>query len=87
MTLDQLEALTEDELILALYVVRDVVPPIVEPQHLTWLRKGALERRIGEVFNQLKKEAHPTFSSLLHKLDVEHEIRYEQPPAQPTGSL
>ena len=83
MTLDQLSSLTEDELALALYVVNvlfPVEPKIEVPPHgLVWFRPGVLEKKIGDSFPRLKPEYHGLFSSLLNKLGVKHEIRYEQP--------
>lgn len=100
MTRHQLKSLSEDELAMALFVVNHLSPAIsgseLPPEGLTWFRKGALEQKLMGSFNHLTKEAHPTFSSLLTKLGVAHEIRYEQPPtgsvdsspiSQPTGSL
>ena len=91
MTLHQLNSLTEDELALALYVVNVHAPSLsgveIPPQGLTWFKKGVLEKKIGEAFPALKKEAHPTFSSLLNKLGVQHDIKYEQPPLPVSCSI
>jgi hypothetical protein len=88
MTLYQLESLTEEELGMALYIVNTLKPlkPSIElpPRGLTWLRKGELEKRLMESFSFIKPEAHPIYSSLLNKLGIQHEIKYEQPP---TGSI
>lgn len=84
MTLAQLESLDDMELALILYIINNVYPVDIpkmqfEPRHLTWFRKGVLEERIQRSFPLLEKSAHPVFSSLLNKLGVAHEIRYEQP--------
>ena len=89
MTLDQLESLTDDETGFALYVVNHLFPvPNIEipPRGLTWFRKGELEKKIMDSFPRVKRESHPIFSSLLNKLGVQHEIKYEQ-PSQVTGSI
>jgi len=92
MTLDQLDSLTEDELVMALYIVNHLFPVSlvgeISPRGLTWFRKGELEKKIQQAFPHIKREAHPVFSGLLNKLGLPHEIRYEQPPAPqaPTGS-
>lgn len=85
MTLHQLNSLTEDEICFTLYVV-NILSPIslgyeIPSNGLTWLRKGVLEKKIQESFPHVKKEAHPIFSSILNKLGVKHEIKYEQPPS------
>ncbi len=84
MTISQLESLTEPELEMALYVanvLRPVRPPIeIPPRGLTWFKKGELEKKLVECFNNVKPEAHPIYSSLLTKLGVQHEIKYEQKP-------
>jgi hypothetical protein len=80
MTLAQLESLSAEELSMALYVVNVLRPPKpqidIPPLGLTWFRKGELERLLIECFNNVKKEAHPIYSSLLTKLDVNHQIQY-----------
>lgn len=89
MTLAQFESLTEDELAMALYIVNTLTPVMpyeIPPKGLMWFRKGALESRIQAAFPHVLKEAHPVFSSLLTKLGVAHEIKYEQPPQPVTGS-
>ena len=91
MTLEQLSSLTEDELDLALYVCNVVSPPIqgmeIPPCGLTWFRKGALEQKLLAIFPKVLPEAHPIYSSLLTKLNVQHEIKQEQPPLPVTGSI
>lgn len=91
MTLHQLNSLTEDELALALYVVNTLSPVgavgEIPPRGLTWFRKGMLEQKLHQCFPHLTKEAHPIFSSLLTKLDMPHEIRYEQPPLPMSASV
>lgn len=83
MTLEQFDSLTEDEMAMALYIVNHISPVVsyeIPPKGLLWFRKGALEARIQAAFPHVLKEAHPVFSSLLNKLGVAHEIRYETPP-------
>lgn len=88
MTLNQLNTLTDDEVGFVLYIVNKLNPPPFGQEipeiGLTWFRKGALEQKIQNAFPYLKHEAHPVFSSILNKLDVKHEIKYEQPSS---GSL
>lgn len=83
MTLHQLNSLSEYEMALTLYIVNIHTPSLpgveIPPQGLTWFKKGMLEKKIGETFPALTKEAHPIFSSLLNKLGVQHEIKYETP--------
>ncbi len=91
MTLNQLESLTEDEVAFCLYVVNTLFPPDspkmeFQTRHLTWFRKGVLEQKIQQAFPHVKREGHPVFSSLLNKLGVPHEIRYETRPQETTGS-
>jgi len=84
MTLDQLNSLTEDEIAIALHIVNVISPTIKDlefpPYGLTWFRPGTLERKLLNNFNSLKPEAHPIYSSLLNKLNVQHEIKYQTPP-------
>jgi len=91
MTLEQLKSLNDDEIALALYIVNVHAPSLtgveIPTQGLTWFKKGALEKKIGESFPALKKEAHPVFSSLLNKLGIPHEIKYEQPPLPASCSI
>ena len=90
MTLHQFNSLDETELCMVLYIVNVLFPVSlvgeIPPRGLTWFRKGVLEEKIKAAFPQVKNEAHPIFSSLLTKLGVQHEIKYEQPPQPPTGS-
>ena len=82
MTLDQLNSLDEQELCMALYIVNHISPVQnieIPYRGLTWFRKGELEEKIMDSFPRLKKEGHSVFSSLLLKLGVPHEIKYEQP--------
>ena len=85
MTLEQLSSLTEDELALCLFIVNRVFPvkPKIEvtPRGLTWFRPGVLEKKIMDSFQKIKPEYHGLFSSVLNKLDIKHEIRYETPPS------
>ena len=86
MTLDQLESLTEQEWAMALFIVNHLFPVQgieIPPRGLIWFRKGILEQKIQAAFPHVTREAHPVFSSLLTKLGVAHEIKYEQPPAPP----
>jgi hypothetical protein len=92
MTLDQLNSLTESEICLALYVVNHIKP--IKPQWelspigLTWLKKGVLEMKLVESVSWVQPEAVPTFSSLLTKLGIAHEIKQGPPPELPvTQSL
>lgn len=88
MTLHQFNSLTDDEVGFVLYVVNTLSPVSpgyeIPPNGLVWLRSGVIERKIQEAFPHVKKEAHPIFSSILNKLGVKHEIKYEQPPSGST---
>lgn len=88
MTLEQLHSLSEDELGMALFIVNHIspVPAMKEipPIGLTWFRKGTLEKKLMNALDYVNPEAHPIFSSLLTKLNIQHEIKYEQ---LPSGSL
>lgn len=86
MTLNQLNSLDEQELGLALYVINVLAPPgspkvEFKPKNLTWFRRGVLEKKFLDIFPMLKPEGHATYSSLLNKLGIQHEIKYEQPSA------
>lgn len=87
MTFDQLHDLDENELAMVLFVVNSISPVAgvgeVSPLGLTWFRKGTLEKKLVDAFDRVKPEFHPIYSSLLTKLNVQHTIKYEQPP---TGS-
>lgn len=89
MTLEQLSSLTEDELDLALYVCNVIAPPFtgmeIPPRGLTWFRPGALEQKLVSCFNKVLPEAHPIYSSLLTKLNVQHEIKKNETPV--SGSV
>ena len=90
MTLAQLHRLDEHELAMVLFIVNHLTPVLpyeIPPQGLTWFKKGMLEKKIGEAFPALKHEAHSIFSSLLNKLGVQHEIKYEQPPLPVSCSI
>ena len=92
MTLNQLESLTEDELCLCLYIVNVTFPvecPKMEftPRQLTWLKHDALVKKLTDAFPRLKHEAHPIYSSLLTKLGIQHQIKYEQPQPPVSGSI
>ena len=86
MTLNQLDSLTEDEKVVLWYVVNHIFPPSspqieYSPRNITWLKHDILIIKLRDAFPKVKVEAHPIYSSLLTKLGVQHEIKYEQPPA------
>jgi hypothetical protein len=87
-----IDTLTEEELALLLVIVNErrpsTVPPIqFDRTTVNWFKHEALCEKVGSVFNELKQEGHPLFSSLLTKMGVQHEIKYEQPPVpEVTGS-
>ena len=91
MTLNQLETLTDYELALCLFI-NNVTFPLELPKleltahELTWLRHDMLVKRLMDAFPRLKPEAHPIFVSLMEKLGVKGEIKYQQPPAMPVTS-
>jgi hypothetical protein len=39
-----------------------------------------LVKKLLDAFPSLKPEGHTSYSSLLKKLGIQHEIKYEQPP-------
>lgn len=92
MTLTQFESLSFEELALASVIINEINPPeLIEkidftPKQLLWFRHDLLIKRILEVFPRLKPEGHAIYSSLLTKLGVQHEIKYEQPPQPVTAS-
>lgn len=51
---------------------------------LVWLKHGFLINKITGVFPSVKHEYHHIYKSLLEKLGVHIDIKYEQPPTQPT---
>ena len=91
MTLNQLYDLDERELCLILYV-NNVTFPLELPKleltahELTWLRHDMLVKKLVDAFPRLKPEAHPIFVSLMEKLGVKGEIKYQQPPAMPISA-
>ena len=100
MTLKQLNSFDEQELDLILYVVNILNPPGVpkmefEPHHLKWFKTDVLIPKLIAIFPKLKPEGHPIYLSLMEKLGVKGEIKYEQPPvpmpitasAEATGSI
>jgi len=86
MTQHQLEELTEDELAILFYIV-NVVFPMTCPKmefdmnSIKWHKHDMLVKKLLDAFPRLKQEGHATYSSLLAKLGVKVEIKYEQPPA------
>jgi hypothetical protein len=92
MTLNQLDTLSEDELAIALYIVNHISPlsiPKMElgPINLTWFKHDMLVKKLLDAFPKVKPEGHVIYSSLLKKLGVEHEIKYEQAPLPVTASV
>lgn len=80
MTLNQLETLTEEEVVLALVIVNQIDPPCIpkmefERRHLTWFKHDMLVKKILDVFPKVKPEGHDTYKSLLEKLGMKIEIR------------
>jgi hypothetical protein len=89
MTLNQLDSLTDDEIAIAMVAVNDICPmtfpkiQFTNPRQLTWFKHDALVKKLLDAFPRLSPEGHATYSSLLHKLGVQHEIKYEQPAPPP----
>jgi hypothetical protein len=83
MTLEQVSSFTEDELAMILYIINHIQPtdPHMEipVNGLVWFKKGVVEKKIMDSFQKVKPEYHSLFSSILNKLGIEHEIRYEVP--------
>jgi len=92
MTINQLKELNDDEIALALNVLT-IIPPegstleFQIPRRLTWIKHDVLVKKFIDVFPKLKSDGHQTYSSLLTKLGVPHEIKYEQPPLPQTSSI
>lgn len=89
MTLNQLKELNEDELVVCLHIVNIISPTTspkmeFEPKHLVWFRHDMLAKKLIDAFPSLKPEGHAIYSSLLKKLGIQHEIKYEHPPVVPT---
>lgn len=87
MTLNQLQTLTDEEASLCLYIV-NIIDPLdikieLSANNLTWFRKDVLEKKLLAAFPKVKPSGHPIYSSLLTKLGIQHEIKYEQPPPPP----
>jgi len=78
MTLNQLNSLDENELSICLYVMNilhPVKPPIeISPRGLTWIKHDVLVKKLLDVFQQVKPEYHPLYSSLMQKLGIKVEI-------------
>ena len=85
MTLDQLHSLDEQELAMILVVV-NIIDPMTcpkiqfEPRQLTWFRHEFLVKKLVDAFPKLKPEGHTIYLSLMEKLGIKGEIKYEQPP-------
>ena len=91
MTLNQLKELTKDELSICLHIVNTISPTTnpkmeFEPKHLVWFRHDMLAKKLVDAFPSLKPEGHAIYSSLLKKLGIQHEIKYEQPQQPVTSS-
>jgi len=86
MTLNQLHSLTEQELDMLFYIVNVFFPPtspqicMLVPRQLTWFKKDALIKKIVDAFPKVLPEGHLIYSSLLEKLGVKIEIKYQPPP-------
>jgi len=86
MTLNQLHSLTEEELDMLFYIVNVLFPPtspqicMLVPRQLTWFKHDALIKKIVEAFPKVLPEGHATYTSLLEKLGVKIEIKYQPPP-------
>lgn len=85
MTFSQISLLSEDELDMVLFVI-NVIDPIrppleIQPYGLTWFKPGILEKKLTDAFPKVKPEFHSIYSSLLNKLGIQHEIKYEQLPS------
>ena len=90
MTFNQLETLTDGELVLVLYVV-NVIAPLefskitFTPRQLTWFKHQELRNKLLTSFNRLKPEGHATYVSLMQKLGVCVQIKQQanEPPEKP----
>ena len=88
MTINQLHTLTEDELEMLLYVC-NVINPLDVPEiqltaiQLTWIKHTFLLKKITDSFPKIKNESHAIYKSLLEKLGLHIDIKYEQPPSAP----
>lgn len=91
MTINQLETLTESELEMILYIVNIIDPmtfPKVEfqPRTLTWFKHKMLVQKLVNAFPRVLPEGHATYQSLMNKLGVQGEIRYETPSVTPPAA-
>lgn len=84
----QLENLSEDERGVLFYIV-NVISPVTCPtlefdmNSIKWFKQDMLTKKLLEAFPKLTPEAHPIYSSLLTKLEIPHEIKYQAPPPPP----
>jgi len=86
MTINQLDTLTEEELAMALIIINDICPiegrnHEVSARGLTWIKPNILIQKLVSAFPSIKIEGHSVYSSLMEKLGVKGEIKYETPPA------
>jgi hypothetical protein len=92
MTLNQLYSLEENELMLLFHIV-NVISPTTFPKleydmkSVAWIRQEHLVRKLVEAFPRVKPEVHTTYSSLLNKLGIRHEIKHQSLPAPVTSSI
>lgn len=84
MTLNQLYSLDEQELALLLYIV-NVINPLdfpkldFQPRNLTWFKHDMLIKKLTDAFPRLNRDGHELYVSMLEKLGVKFEIKYEEP--------
>lgn len=86
MTLNQLYSLDEQELALLLYIV-NVINPLdfpkldFQPRNLTWFKHDMLIKKLTDAFPRLNRDGHELYVSMLEKLGVKFEIKYEEQPS------
>lgn len=83
MSIEQLSLLNDEELSMLLYIVNVLYPisgiPDMPSELLPAIKHAALVKKLSDAFPKLKPEAHPIYSSLLTKLNIEHKIEYSKP--------
>jgi hypothetical protein len=85
MTLNQLNSLDDQELMICLYIVNIISPPDCPktefgPNALTWFKHEFLVRKIVNAFPKILPEGYAVYVSLLDKLGY----KFELPPDKVT---
>lgn len=94
MKLSHLEILDENELHILFYIVNHLFPSTIpkmeyDMNSIKWIKHDQLAIKLINSFPKIKLENHVIYSSLLKKLGINHEIKYENPivDTNNTGSI